>query len=916
MHLRFIPVLLAAAALACTPGKQRNGLRVDLPPLPESVLEEISGTDFQSGPGTRVPEVFDRGQWSLPTAGRRLLALVGEGAENRWLDSAQAELAGQVAGYLMAFQFDEDEDNFALPGAALALTGMLYSAPGKLDYRYRYGLSRMWYSYREISSPPDYLGDLVLYVAGTALSRGLPLLGAVLVDYRARSGSAAAGAKTFTMAGKEEEFLGGFDLPGRAGESLHRALESGDLEGARAEVARYYREKLSGLEYLTDPGEVDLAEAEDALKNIFILRAHMIRRHDFGPRVDWTTVLDGDIESNVSLNHHPHLLLLARAWKKTGDTRFRDHLIELMKSWLEQSPRPDIGQGELQWRTLEVGNRAAARWPQLLALGARDSVFAAELLYPMVRCLYQHADYLMVHNLRHPNNWSQVESSGLLSAAMLLSEHRDSERFRRTALRRFRYLNRELYFPDGLQVENSFYYHTFPLGTQMQVFELATSLGTELDTAWTGVLERGIGALVLGALPDGSLPMVSDVGPYKSYVGGWQARGRRMFPQNPLFRYPVGVPEAEFVPAPEVTSYFFPYAGYGIMRQDWTLQAQYLLFEAGFYGTNHQHEDKLNIILYAYGRELLHDPGIYRYSRDAFEIYFRSSRGHNLVLVDGKGQRREMFFDKDKPYAGLSFPDAESRWLDRSTHLLAAGACRSGFAEKIHPLWYHGPWDDERATLVPVEHQRKVLWVKGEYWVMTDLLTGEGTHRVEQVFHFSPVLREHSADGVDPGEVVLQGGRLAVSRNAGVANLAVMQVGGGDLQARRQKGATGPHAGWTSLYGENPAWDVTFQAERGLPAALTVVLYPLHPGETSVPALRTVRQDSRVAVFDLESDSHTDRVVLAAGREMSVDFEGGSFEGEVLVLRKVPGGEFRPLLHEGGKRLILQGREAALPESR
>ena len=807
--------------------------------MPETVLEEISEAGSQIGPGTRVPELFERGEWNLPGTGRKLLALLTGGAEKGSLQSWQAGFMEQISAYLVTFQLDEDEDNFAMPGAALALAGMLYSSPEDLDYRYRYGLSRMWYSYKEVSEPPAYLSDLVIYVAESAMSKGLPLLEDILEFYELQGGLPDAGAKKFSMAGTEQEFLQGLNLPGRAGGELREALTGEDLKAARSKVACYYRDKFSGLEHLTDPGEVDLAEAEDALKNIFILRAHMIRRHDFGPRVDWTTVLDGDIESNVSLNHHPHLLLLARAWKQTGDLRFRDHLIELMNSWLEQSPRPDIGRGALQWRTLEVGNRAATRWPRILAIGASDSVLVAELFYPMIHCLYQHADYLMVHNMRHPNNWTQVESSGLLSAAMLLNEHVNAELYRQTAMRRFRYLNRELYFPDGLQVENSFYYHTFPLGTQTEVFKLARSLDTELDTSWAGLFERGIGALVLGAQPDGSLPMVSDVGPYKSYIGAWQARGHEMLPENPLFRYPVGVPEAGFIPAPEVTSYFFPHAGYGIMRENWTRRAQYLLFEMGFYGTNHQHEDKLNIILYAYGRELLHDPGIYRYSRDEFERYFRGSRGHNLVLVDGKGQRRDMFFDKDNPYAGLSFPDADSRWLNRGTHLLAAGAYRRGFAEKIHPLWYHGPREDERSTLVAVEHERKILWVKGEYWVMTDILSGEGSHEIEQVFHFSPLVKSRTAEGIDPGQVILEGNAVALSRNPGVADLAVMQVGGDDLRVRKQRGAKDPHVGWTSLCGENPVWDVTFQAQRTLPTVLTVVLYPLKPGENSIPVLRT-----------------------------------------------------------------------------
>jgi hypothetical protein len=433
------------------------------------------------------------------------------------------------------------------------------------------------------------------------------------------------------------------------------------------------------IEYLiltAHQNQLPLLEADDLLKNIFVLRAHMLRRHSYGRLVDWTTVLDNDIESNVAINTHIHLQLLARAWNQTGDDRYRDQLIELLKSWLSQSPRPDLKRG-LQWRTLEVGGRACMRWPEILARGAADESFSSQLFFPMLMSLYQHADYLMAHNMRHPNNWSQVEAAGILTVSMILSEHCEAPLFRKIALRRFRYLNEELYFPDGLQAENSLYYHTFPLGTQVHVFQLAHELGMEVDPSWERVLERGIEATVWSAQPDGSKPMVSDIGPSKSYVRYWQKTGEELFPQNPLF-------------------------------------------DMGYYGTNHQHEDKLNIILYAYGRELLHDPGIYRYSDDGFERYFRGSRGHNLVLVDGKSQNRNIFFDKRKPFSGVQFPDPDSRWLDRPAHIVAEGSYQRGYAEKMHQLWYRGPRDQEKATLVEVSHKRKILWVKGDYWVLID----------------------------------------------------------------------------------------------------------------------------------------------------------------------------------------------------
>jgi hypothetical protein len=915
MRLNLLMVLLMALVLSSASCRnEKNILVTNLPPFPKTVLAEIEQFRLEIGaPGLEVPNVFEPQGWNVSLTGRRLLALLALGIDNRQLNPAQTELINNLADYLTIFFLDPDENNFVLPSAALALTGILYTIPEELNPYYRYGLSRMWYSFKAMDDPPSMLKDLVDYVAQCALSKGLPLIEGFLEYYKSRTGLPLEEAYSFTMAGSESVFLQGFNLPGQFGNPLRKALSENDLAKARQSVALYYRYKFSKLEQLRRSKQVDLIEAEDLLENIFILRAHMERRHEFGPTVDWTTVLDDDIESNVSLNHHSHLLLLARAWRQTGDLRFRDHLMELMLGWLAQSPRPNIHPWRLQWRSLEVGGRASHTWPKIMALGADDSIFVAKLFYPMIKSLYQHADFLVSFGMTRPNNWCQVETSGLMSAALLLSEHRDAEDFRCIALRRFKYLNQELYFPDGLQTENSIYYHMFPLSRQLEAFRIARSLGIVLDTSWTAVLERGIEALVISAQPDGSIPAVSDVGPRKVYIHQMQQEGRELFPANPLFHYPMGFEHAGSAEPPLVTSYRFPYAGYGIMRQDWTPQSQYMLFDMGFFGTNHQHEDKLNIILYAYGRELLHDPGIYRYSDDGFGRYYRGSRGHNLVLVDGKTHLWKVFYDKVDPFKGVSFPDPDSRWLDRPTHILAQGAYRRGFAEKLHTI---KPHDDERATLVAVEHERKILWVKDEYWVMVDYLIGEGSHKLEQIFHFSPLLKSHSAEGVDPGNVILIGNNGVVSRNPGVANIAVMQVGGNDLLARKQKGTRNPHVGWTSLYGEIPAWDVTFETNRQLPTALATVLFPLKPCESSLPELRTIRQDSLAVVFDLVFTSHTDRIVLTCSREVTqVDFKDGLFEGEALLLRMADGKEFVPLLHEGGRSLVLNGRQVPLPEN-
>jgi hypothetical protein len=517
-------------------------MELNLPLLPDMLRADLKtvAQALANPDSARVPHLFAPDSLDLPTAVHRALALIDYGITAGKLDPVRARLLDEYANYLLCYQYDEDED-FTLAGAALALVGMTHSHKDNkdiLDPRYGYGLARMCYPLKNAPETVDAVDSAaVSFVVHAAQEKGLPLL-AELASWTGASGGA------LHLGDSPERFMRGLSLPGEWGNRLRGALSAGDLKAAGRVVAEYYAGKIAPFapERVRVSRE-EIAEADELLRNVFILRAHMYRRHDFGATVDWTTVLDGDIESNVSINNQPHLLLLARVWRATGETKYRDKLIELLSSWLAQSPRPDIGQTGLQWRTLEAGARASTRWPQLMALAAGDSEFVDSMFFPLVYGLYQHADYLMVHNMRHLSNWGQVETAGLLASALVVSEHRDAELFRTTAMRRFDYLNREMYFPDGLHTENSFYYHEFPLLTQAAVYELAQSLGAELDMSWSGVLVRGMEALVLGALPDGSKPMVGDTGPYKSYVGALQKLGRRLFPKNELFIHPVGIPE-------------------------------------------------------------------------------------------------------------------------------------------------------------------------------------------------------------------------------------------------------------------------------------------------------------------------------------------------------------------------------------
>jgi hypothetical protein len=184
-------------------------------------------------------------------------------------------------------------------------------------------------------------------------------------------------------------------------------------------------------------------------------------------------------------------------------------------------------------------------------------------------------------------------------------------------------------------------------------------------------------------------------------------------------------------------------------------------------------------------------------------------------------------------------------------------------------------------------HRRAIFYVKPGYWILCDLVRGrEGEVRtLEQLFHVAPVYQ--------PGEPeAFRAGRLTAARQAvvtqdeGLPNLAVLPVDAADLDVRAQKGETTPAVGWYGVLGEFPAWDVTLECERALPARMDAVLYPLAPGVTALPSVRRLAADERVTAFRIEGVGLDDTYILCEEDAGPVSVGDVTFEGRAVLIRR------------------------------
>lgn len=173
----------------------------------------------------------------------------------------------------------------------------------------------------------------------------------------------------------------------------------------------------------------------------------------------------------------------------------------------------------------------------------------------------------------------------------------------------------------------------------------------------------------------------------------------------------VSVPKAQ---SPGLTS--FHLSGYSLIHGQ---NRQRLLFNHGELGMaprySQGHADALAVTLEIGNREVLIDPGTYTVTQDtAWRQYFRGTRAHNTVTVNGQDQAiQETGFLWSQPYA---------------THLIYREEAPNG---TITILARHYGYLERFG----VSHWRGIVYQPQGAWLIWDWLTGTGTHHLELNWH-------------------------------------------------------------------------------------------------------------------------------------------------------------------------------------
>lgn len=570
-------------------------------------------------------------------------------------------------------------------------------------------------------------------------------------------------------------------------EQVHSYLISKDTLNALESLLQYYSQidrswVVTTMEKPPFDDVLRVANAIVADSLYFEMKFSSIPRT---PYLGWAwnyTGPEGDDEFGYTLNGHRYILALLAAREEAKRVEYSEVFDRLIRDWIIHHPLPEANDsiylvlnsvnnldyrdiGEVEWRTIQAGQRLGDTWPQAFYAFQNDQEFSDAARLLMLSSIPEQAGYLRKYHKRG-HNWTTMEMNGLALAGLAFPEFKQAEDWADYALEVMsEEIGRQVY-PDGVQTEISTKTQWVALQRFESLAENFVKAGCEIPSSYQKRLEEMYNYLAYCMRPDGHQPLNSD--------SDREDLRERVVTAATKFGRPDWVwvaTNGEWGEKPRIgPSITFPWAGIHIMRSGWEADAGWTFFDNGPYGTGHQHRDKLHLSIAAFGKDLLVDGGRYTH-QDYFSFdpsvwrgYFRSSFAHNVILVDGKGQR-----------AGTT-KTAVPLVADRDfVH-------RPGY-DYVYGLFTDG-FEDVDGMVV---HARSVLYVQDHIWIVLDQIKTDQPRELQVLWHYAP------------GCEVIMDGSESLSVNNATANLRIMPVGTLSWNAEIISGQEEPfRQGWYS----------------------------------------------------------------------------------------------------------------------
>jgi Heparinase II/III-like protein/Heparinase II/III N-terminus len=559
---------------------------------------------------------------------------------------------------------------------------------------------------------------------------------------------------------------------------------------------------------------------------------HQGQTLELGEVPDWTGAnLPTDKEWGLEWRKFYFGLDLAWAFRETGNRKFLHAWERAVRSFIHQVP---VGSDPS-----EVTARRIQNWIYAWNGFARASSFAGlgdGVAEEVVGSLREQVEHLR-HHLTRERNHRTLELYALFIAAIALPlGDPDGQLLDFSVSELHKNLLADVR-ADGTHRESSTHYHMVVLRSFLGLRENARRFNLCLPEDYDRHLARACEFAMHCHRPDGAIPALSD-SDTGSYLDLLQLAGALLAREDFLYVATRGTRGR----APLERHASFTSGGYFVQRSGWGgISAsfgdeRFLIFDCGPLGDGgHGHYDLLNIEVAAGGGPLVVDPGRFTYldAPQPWRRWFKGSAAHNTVTVDDLDQTP---YSRGKPKG----PVAHGEFLGRFT------------SPTLDVLWGRA-----ESPCYDAVHERRILFVANEYWIIEDCLRATTLHDYTLRFHLSEAAWNHTDIDVQGECTVVRAPGLALILSHGVVTL---------------------DAGWVApRYGiKLPAPVVAARQHRVAVADFISLVVPLRGGART-PTVRVARAEGGAPVTYVEVDGvgqdgrRVDRVAWSASGNVSVE---------------------------------------------
>jgi len=443
--------------------------------------------------------------------------------------------------------------------------------------------------------------------------------------------------------------------------------------------------------------EIDLQVADDALKHIF-LGQNAYPAYFCGHDINWGLKPVPDNEWVWQLNRMYFWSSMALAYWHTNDEKYAREWCFQLVDWIKKNPRDALH--DYAWRSLEAGIRGFS-WTRLFQYFLDSPYFTPDVLVAFLNSCHDHASYLMTKYYASIN-WSLQEAEGLAFIAMIFPEFKESKKWRAEAIAR---LNKEIVnqvYPDGHQRELSISYHLGTIAAFTRTYDLARMNGQQeaFPESYSKTIEKMCEVPMKLGLPDGTTTQFGD-----SWTGApghlWESlkSWARLYNREDFLYVATEGQEGK---KPEAAAFALKESGFYSMRSGWDKNAICMVLKCGPDGAWHCQPDNGTFEVYAGGRHLMPDSGVYIYSGDPENrAWFRRTNVHQTLTLNGED---------------------------------------TAYAPKLL-LWKPGKDRDvlvvENASYSNLTHRRAMLFVDNKFFIIVDEAFGDGTGNVDLHFQLA-----------------------------------------------------------------------------------------------------------------------------------------------------------------------------------